>query len=522
MPRIINLAGFSMLAVACASAAPEIRSILNGASYALPGTPGSAIAQGSIFVIFGTELGPAALEQAAGFPLPTTLGGTSVRITSGSVSLDAPLLYVSERQVAGILPSPAPVGIGLVAVTYDGRTSQSGAFRIVRTSPGILAQNQAGSGAALAQNINSAVDQPRNTISRPARPGQMATLWVTGLGPVPEPDGAQPTPRDLDVDLEVLVGGRPAAVRYKGRSPCCAGADQINFEVPRDVEGCYVPVVVRAGGAISNFTTISVARPGTDCVDVSGITGPEIERLQTGGDLRLGAITLTAAKPTEWSGDVPGFYEYGNGEFFQYDWNILNARLGIGRPPPGSCLVSLRPQNPAGFGRRPTGLDAGAALNLSGPKGSRQIPRRAPGTYSESFSSGAAQLQYLEPGNYIVDNGSGGADVGQFRATFTIPPELTTTIQRAAIGITVSWRGGDPAGLLTISGSGQDSFGPSPFFTCTERVAAGRFTVPDYVLASVPANLSINVAAVPGSSPQARFRAPGVDVGYILFSSIEY
>jgi uncharacterized protein (TIGR03437 family) len=502
-------------------AAPEIRWIVNAASYALPGSPNSAIAQGSIFVIFGTDLGPVTLEQAASFPLPTSLGGTSVQVTSGSTTLDAPLLYVWEQQVAAILPSPTPPGIAFVSITSAGRMSQAGAIRVVPSSPGILTQNQAGNGIALAQNFTSESDQPRNSLDRPARPGQTVVLWATGLGPVTDSDAAQPVPRDLSTDIQVLVGGRSAAVRYKGRSRCCPGADQINFDVPGGVSGCYVPVVVRAGGATSNFATISIAQPGTDCMDVSGLTGPEIERLQNGGELRVGFISLVAAKYTEWSGEAPGYYEYGNADFSRASWDLLQPRLSVGRPSPGSCVVSPAAPSQGILQGRPTPLEAGPAVNIAGPKGTRQLPRRAPGVYNESFATAATQLQYLEPGSYTFENGSGGAEVGAFRTTISIPAALSTTVQQSPAETTVTWRGGDPTGVVGISGYAPGSFPWAPAsFICTERVAAGRFTVPAYVLGSLQPGLTFTIGVT--EVPQNRFRAPGLDLGLVSFSYSEY
>ena len=64
--------------------------IVNNASYTPSALPGSAIAQGSIFVVFGSNMGPATLQTAGGsYPLPTTLGGTTVKITSGSTTANA-------------------------------------------------------------------------------------------------------------------------------------------------------------------------------------------------------------------------------------------------------------------------------------------------------------------------------------------------------------------------------------------------------------------------------------------------
>src|SRR3974390_2418979 len=82
----LRFPAFSVMALALAATAaaqtPTIRSgldgVVNNASYAPRGLPNSSIAQGSIFAIFGSNLGPAALAQQPSYPLQTTLGGTSV------------------------------------------------------------------------------------------------------------------------------------------------------------------------------------------------------------------------------------------------------------------------------------------------------------------------------------------------------------------------------------------------------------------------------------------------------------
>lgn len=513
--KLLKLVGVCALLALPAGAAPEIRAILNAASYAPSGMPNSGIARGSMFVVFGTELGPGDLRQATGFPLTTSLGGTSIRVTVGATTVDAFLVYVWSTQVAAILPSGTPEGIGLMEVTYNGRTGQAGAFRVVRSSPGVLAQNQAGSGPALAQNFNSASDQPRNTLSRPARPGQVVTLWATGLGPISDNDAIAPVPRDLNINLQVLVGGKPATVRYKGRSGCCSGVDQIVFEVPPGLSGCHVPVVVQVDNAVSNFTTISVAGPGdSDCTDLSGISGPMLEKLQAGGNLRVGSIVLSVAKS-----DL--VTETGIGWFVQAGLTWLANQIPLGLPSPGSCLVNPVKSSVPSYGMevQPVGLDAGRLLNMTGPKGSRQILQRWPGAYSETFATGT-QVQFLEPGTYTVDSAPGGADVGPFRATITFPAELTSTVQQSAAGTTVNWRGGDPAGYVAIQGSAPSTPGVRTSFSCVERASAGQFTVPPYVLSSLPASPSeISALIVAGSSPQNRFKAPGLDLGYFSFCS---
>ena len=91
-----------------AMAQPVVRpgnGVLNSASYLSPGLPASGIAQGSIFVVFGTGLGPSQIVQADKLPLPTKLAETSVTVTVGGTSKPAFLVYTLASQVAAILPS---------------------------------------------------------------------------------------------------------------------------------------------------------------------------------------------------------------------------------------------------------------------------------------------------------------------------------------------------------------------------------------------------------------------------------
>jgi uncharacterized protein (TIGR03437 family) len=517
----MKLIALFALAAGCMPAAPPvITAIVNAASYAPSGAPNSAIAQGSIFVIFGTELGPADLQTANGFPLPANLGGTSIRVTVGSSAVDAILLYTWSSQVAAILPSNTPAGVGLLAVSYEGRTSQSAAFRIVRSAPGILAQNQAGNGPALAQNFNSSADQPRNTLTRPARPGQVVTLWGTGLGPITGNDAMAPTPQDMDVSLELTVGGKAAPVRYKGRSGCCAGVDQIVFEVPRDVEGCYVPAVLRTGDFVSNFTTISVASTGGACADLAGASGSDLERLSSGADLNFGTISLSLNRfADDDNAGVLLYNEGGSAQFFRSN-RALFSPLPFGLPSLGSCLVTTGSVLQAIL-TMPVALDAGPVLNLSGPKGVRQLPLRGPGVYSNQFSSNAAQIEYLQAGDYVVDNGTGGRDVGPFKAALKIPPPLNATIQRSANVATVTWTGGDPNGYVMIEGLSSSAVTrTSTTFICTERVSARQFSIPDEVRLSLPQNpgeSAFGGSIIVTAPVWAPLRATGLDVGAIYF-----
>ena len=233
--------------------------IVNVASFALAGQPNGAIAQGSMVVIFGANMGPATLQQAGAYPLPTTLGGTSVKVTSAGASADAIMIYTSAGQLAAIIPSNSTAGAATLTVTYNGRASAAAPFKIVPNSFGIFAANQGGSGPGIITNGSSQVVSLTNAVS----PGDVAVIWGTGLGAVRGNEAAGPLPGDLSsLPVEVTVGGQSATVSYRGRSGCCAGVDQIAFTVP-NVTGCRVPVTLKINDVVSNSTSMANSPAGT-------------------------------------------------------------------------------------------------------------------------------------------------------------------------------------------------------------------------------------------------------------------
>lgn len=530
-----------------ALAAPAItpRGIVNNASYSYVGLPNSSIALGSLFAIFGTELGPAVLEQVRAFPLRTEFGGTSVRVTmADGATVDALVVYTSAGQVGAILPSNTPTGSGRVVVTYRGQPSPPEPVTIVRNSPGIFARNEQGSGAAAAQHINTP-GLPVNALNQVARPGEVIDLWVTGLGPVVGNEAAGPLPFvPIGVDqVEVYVGGRRAETTYIGRSGCCAGLDQVRFRVPAGVEGCYVPVAVRAGGVTSNFTTISVAASGSYCADATGFTRAEVERLLTAGSVVVGVADLK--KVTVKLSQGVNNTDSGSGGFLRYDATrlVASAHWFVGPPPPGSCNVTLY----RGVGGstadalRFDALDAGVALNLSGPRGESAIGRQPDLTYSGKLGGGP-QLpgdpppeEYLLPGAYSVNNGAGGAGVGVLRASMTLPSGFTWSNQDSinlvprAQDLTITWSGGDPSReYVTVTGESARGTGTNTVgavFRCIERASAGRITVPSLVLSVLPATaqpVGTGVGTLAVSASPARetvfFNAAGINAGYFLYT----
>ncbi len=114
------------------AAVPVIQSVTDSAGY------GPRVAPGSLASVFGTGLASAA-DSASGFPLTTSLGGTSVSI-GGTL---APLLYVSAGQINFQVPSGTASGAATMVVNGPGGASASFSFTVTAQAPiGLSIWNQ--------------------------------------------------------------------------------------------------------------------------------------------------------------------------------------------------------------------------------------------------------------------------------------------------------------------------------------------------------------------------------------------
>jgi uncharacterized protein (TIGR03437 family) len=71
--------------------------------------------------------------------------------------------------------------------------------------------------------------------TRPAKPGDYLTLYLTGLGPKTKsyPMGAAPGADPSVETVRISVEGVAATVTYAGSQPQFPGLDQITFQLPR-------------------------------------------------------------------------------------------------------------------------------------------------------------------------------------------------------------------------------------------------------------------------------------------------
>ncbi len=484
--------------------------VVNAASYISRGFTNQGIARGSLFLIFGEHLGPDTLTQAGSFPLPggDGLAGTQVHINTGTYTGYALMVYTSAGQVAAILPSNVPEGDAILTLNYRNLGSNAVVIHVVRSAFGAFTLNQAGTGQAIVQKFISQAQTPLNNLLASATPGQTMILWGTGLGPVNGDEASGPLPGALSYLDALYVGGQPANVRFAGRSGCCAGIDQVIFDVPAGVSGCYVPVVAVTNGLVSNSSTIAVSSTGNACDDPLSFRATDLATLQRNGRLRVGTIQLLNQTPAGASAGSATL----SGSFISYTPQTLMMAPAAVNPSAGACYMTQSVVN-----SDPSLLPHGDALNAgfnfmtSGPSGSFVANWVSPGNYMSDVAPTA-----LRAGIYAV-SGAGGPDIGPLQANFTVAPAVQWTnagdypaMVRTGQPMTFRWTGGDSSGFVTIR-IASASVTLSTSIVCNLPASLGTFTVPDYLTRTIiqgPGTISLGSFNTPAS-----FSAAGLDVG---------
>lgn len=487
------------------AAAPSVPSggVLNNASYVLDGLPGDGIARGSLFAVFGAELGPATPVTATEIPLQTELGGTSIEVTVNGITRQAFLLVSSAGQLAAVLPSDLPAGNGELVVSVAGARSAGVAIRVVHHAFGAFTRNQAGFGPAIVQNFVSATEQPLNAVTNAAHPGQVGILWGSGLGPIDGSDAELPPVGNIPVNVEVWVGGRRANVLYAGRAPQFPAIDQINFVIPDGVLGCYVPVVVVVDGVVSNHTTIAVVEEGPNCVDPLIFRDGDLDRAVADGQGSFGFVELARFRGTLGFGQqtVDVAVDQVLASFDQYTLPQLASATPLRETiaPVGSCISTREPARGRSDPVSKRSLDAGEMLVLAGPKGEKSIPFSGSDYEAQvggGFGNDEVLPEFFVPGEYVLRGGAANADIQPFETRFTLPeaPQWINQSQFSVISrdqdLTVQWAGADRSTeviFVAIQSINENDQVSGSLF-CVADAAANSFTILSRDLGTLPPN----------------------------------
>jgi uncharacterized protein (TIGR03437 family) len=509
-------------------AAPTITSVANAASNIWFNSP---IARGAIFVIKGTGLGPETLSIAPAPFKTTSLSGTKVTVTAGTITEDAPIYYTSATQIAALLPSKIPAGGANFTVTYNGQTSNSVGHGTAENNLGVFTIDSSGQGPGIVTYPDYSLvsaSKPSNcggpnTACGAANPGDTLILWGTGLGPVSgdETGGAGLGEAMPNVSLKLWLGGVQVPVVYQGRSGCCVGEDQIVFTVPNNVPtGCAVPLVVQIGevtNTISNTTVMPVATGSRNCTP----TNPALANVQTavGGPVSIGSIELDK-EPND---KGTGYQDRAVFEFFKLPTPPVPVQpffvSWIDDPPPGTCTVysNLNGAGDPPINGDPVLLGAGSNFTVAGPAGSLPVTLSSGKTSATLSDAGT----FLVPGSYTI-TGAGGADVGSFTAAITFPaaPTLVSPVNNAAVtrssGMTVTWTGGAPNGnvKISIASSIDNTYKNGSLAVCKAPAGPGTFTIPPYVLLALPGTNFGGFLLAPETT-NAVFAATGLSLGLV-------
>jgi uncharacterized protein (TIGR03437 family) len=541
----VRMTVLAALAAATALAQPVITTVANAASGIVAGLPNSGIAQGSIFLVLGNGLGPNVLVTAPSPFQSGSLSTTSVSVTVNGITEAGLMYYTSATQVAALLPSATPAGIGNITVSYGTQTSQQFPITVVPNNLGIFTQTENGQGAAIVTFPDYSVVSVTKatncggpfTTCGSANPGDTLTLWATGLGPISGSDAAGAgLGVPINVPLKLFVGGVQANVIFQGRG-CCIGEDQINFVVPQNVPtGCAVPVAVEIGNEISNYTVMPVSQVGTrTCTATNPALTPGIVQQLTApagsiiyGTMALNGVRLPVsvvagtnvsqtAQPASNTDSLTAQFQRINVPVTYQPFIASYADL----PALGTCMVYNTLNGAPGppFALL-ADLDSGPNISVTGSNGTQMVTEMNE-VYNGTLS---ATGSFLTPGNYTITS-AGSTSIGPINTPLTIPaqpvfplatanPLVSAAITRAN-GFTVTWTGGSPNQVVTISGlsavAGTNSIGAS--FMCSAPASAGSITLPASVLLALPAG-SATFTLSSGILPTA-FSATGLTVGYV-------
>lgn len=195
-----------------------------------------------------SRISPGALARVNGSNFPFTNLG--VRIGERNVPVVG---SVSPTQFNIQLPFDLPLGTADLIVIASGPTSNPFPVTVDDYAPGIFLSLQQ-EGAFQREN------QTAVSAANPAAPGEPVKMLATGLGAVNPPFPAGSAPPDATnltvVPPRVLVSGKLATVRSAALAPAQAGAYEVVFVVPPDINQGENPVVIEIGGKTSNTAVL--------------------------------------------------------------------------------------------------------------------------------------------------------------------------------------------------------------------------------------------------------------------------
>jgi hypothetical protein len=151
----------------------------------------------------------------------------------------------------------------------------------------------------------------------------------------------------------------------------------------------------------------------------------------------------------------------------------------------------------------------------------------------DQILTATAAPAYFSSGTYTL---SGSGVVGSFSPQFTVPANVNwtnsssaTTVDRTK-DLTITWTGGAAPDFVAISGTasvggplGPSATSPGKVFLCIAPAGAGTFSVPSFVLETLPSTageFASSFLLVGTQLQTVKFSASGLDDGYVTYRSL--
>ena len=228
--------------------------IVNAASY-LPG-----VSPGGLITIFGNNLtNVQGIVLAGTDPLPNELAGVEVVINGYHAPIYGVAFYNGEDQISVQVPYEVPVGPGaaLVQIYNYGMLVASLQQDSFTEDPGIFMYN--GYYAVAVRYADGSLVGPSN----PAYPGDILTVYTTGLGPLNlnlvDGVGAPYNPLAYTTDpFQVFVNNQECQVLFSGLAPGYVGLYQLNIVLPSNLPRGDLDMQIVSPYASSGVATLPV------------------------------------------------------------------------------------------------------------------------------------------------------------------------------------------------------------------------------------------------------------------------
>jgi uncharacterized protein (TIGR03437 family) len=193
----------------------------------------TVFAPGEVVTLYGSNL--CGDPTGANPTLPDRIAACIVQVDGVNLRL----YYGSATQINAVLPQTLAVGPHQLAVQrytdtayrLQAARSDAFAFRVDKVAMAFVERGEGSGRVLMAQYLDGAYAGP----SRPVRPGDYVTLYLTGIGRKAQTFGEGAAPGKASAAMEtpqVTVEGLPAQISYAGVQPQYPGLDQLTLKLP--------------------------------------------------------------------------------------------------------------------------------------------------------------------------------------------------------------------------------------------------------------------------------------------------